>query len=927
MKRGLKLGTQLNISFALVLFVPMIIATVFSIVYYSQKIREEAVNTISSDLKIASIIYENAEADMGNIASAYAQKKIINFLIVYNLGEKIGQDWARSAVFDGIDMITVVDTAYTVLVRSHAPRRTGDTLPRKPYIDLAFSGTPVSGTEVLSLAELEHEGFTIDPDEPEQTDRVLAMTGTAPVYDRQRENIVGAIIIRRILNRRPEIVDSIIQNLAVNAALFEHTRLIASASSEAAGTFVPPPETMLNMALTTNTTAHTADISRGGSIAKYMPIDSFDGQPVGVLMVQTGVGNYVRTRNIAIITLLIIFFTGMLLAFSIKTIIERRIVTPVRRLQKGVERVGSGDYAHQLEVTTHDEIGELTGAFNAMARDLHEYDRQLKEYNQQLETRVQERTAELRIANEQLIKANTVLEDTLERLNPGVSRLIGNNRQQLGLVYATELVADVCNYTKLNMILGETMMGEFMKKFFREGHKLLAQYRGMFDKTVGDQIVAIFGTPKDEAPASMIHAFDAVACALKLVEAANAINRLMQAAIQDNYSAIAARHQSLSKEDREGIRIEDLRFQCRIGINTSNPTSDREIDRMRMVMMGAETCVDYTAQGGAIIYAFRLESSGRPGEIHIGENSRRLVEHVFRLEEMPAITLKGLGTQPRYQVLGCQPMFSNLYPRTRLYQTYCNRIPLRLTELIQDLRLGKIQIREVRKINDALAVDIPYLEHLAGVYNQCLSRALFTFALAEELALEPERRDAVLFASVWQNAMLLQRQALESMLPCPVREQIPGDMDAERIEAILAALDSGEKGDRDADLITLCNQYDQMVYDRSYLRSRSQDTVSAKEMISIVKIEDRFDTELVHALERLVIAPEVETEEGMPTVVQEWPDLPDDPDILATVLRQRLSDEDRLRLVARLNRTFRQEMPEPQEEHSGKEENDTVALV
>ena len=61
------------------------------------------------------------------------------------------------------------------------------------------------------------------------------------------------------------------------------------------------------------------------------------------------------------------------------------------------------------------------------------------------------------------------------------------------------------------------------------------------------------------------------------------INRLLQEAIQDNYTAISDRYQALSHEDREDIRIEDLRFCCRIGINTSNPVSDREIDRMRMV--------------------------------------------------------------------------------------------------------------------------------------------------------------------------------------------------------------------------------------------------------------------------------------------------------------------------------------------------------
>ena len=72
--KKLKLGAQLNISFALALFVPMIIATVFSIMYYSKKIENEVVNKISSDLKTANIIYRGSLMEMKNLAFAYAQK-------------------------------------------------------------------------------------------------------------------------------------------------------------------------------------------------------------------------------------------------------------------------------------------------------------------------------------------------------------------------------------------------------------------------------------------------------------------------------------------------------------------------------------------------------------------------------------------------------------------------------------------------------------------------------------------------------------------------------------------------------------------------------------------------------------------------------------------------------------------------------------
>lgn len=891
----------MNISFALVLFVPMVVATVFSIVYYSEKIREEALNTIHSELKIASILYQNAVTEMGNLAVDYAQQKIINFLIGYNLGEKIGLEWAQSAQLNHIDMITVVDTHRKVMVRSHAPQTIGDVLPEKKYIQTAISGNIVSGTEAMSIEELKSEGMITSQFEDRTT--LLCITGTAPVYDRQRENIVGAIVVRRILDNNPkEMVKNIVKNLTATIALFEHSRLIySSAELNKEMRFVAPPPDILNQILQGNKTIQTADMSETGNISQYMPITDFNGQPAGVLMAQLGVETYRQTRNTAILTLVGIFFTGFILATIVKTIIERRIVTPVKRLKNGVERVGAGDYRHHLSVESGDEIGELTESFNKMAGELETYDRQLKEYNQQLEVRVQERTAELQIANSQLLDANTALEETLESLNPGVSRLIKKNKQQLGLVFATEMVADVCNYTKMNMILGETMMGEFMKKFFREAHQLLAQYRGLFDKTVGDQIVVIFGTPKDNSQASPIHPFDAVVCALKIMDAAERINNQLQESIQDNYTAISARHRSLSEEDRESVKIEDLRFQCRIGINTSNPSSDREIDRMRMVMMGAETCIDYTAQGGAVIYAFRLESSGLPGVVHIGENTKRMVEHACEVEEMPALTLKGLGTQSRYRVTGYRSLFEDIYPKTRLYQTYAYNLPVRIKHLIQTLNVGKIQIREVRKIKESLEIDIPYLEHRAGIFNLSLVRSLLCYGVGSLLEMNEDRLDAMVFATLWHNARILQDFPSESFEPFPVEKQIPADIDPDLTSGILTSLENGKPDSQESEIIVMCSHFDHLVFDHTYLRTRGQDTVSAKEGLSLMKIEGRFDDSLLSVLGQLMIAFDTDLE-SLPTVPEMPPCFKHNPGSLATAIRQTLSDEERERLIEQLTR-------------------------
>jgi class 3 adenylate cyclase len=46
------------------------------------------------------------------------------------------------------------------------------------------------------------------------------------------------------------------------------------------------------------------------------------------------------------------------------------MLRPVRRLQAGTQKISSGDYEVSIPVTSRDEIGDLTAAFNEMSRNL-----------------------------------------------------------------------------------------------------------------------------------------------------------------------------------------------------------------------------------------------------------------------------------------------------------------------------------------------------------------------------------------------------------------------------------------------------------------------------------------------------------------------------------------------------------------------------
>jgi two-component system, NtrC family, sensor kinase len=93
----------------------------------------------------------------------------------------------------------------------------------------------------------------------------------------------------------------------------------------------------------------------------------------------------------AILRTIFLLIGGLVVSVLASLFLARRMVTPVRALQQGAERIGAGDLDGRIDVRTGDELEDLAARFNNMAA-------QLKESYAGLERKVDERTAELREA-------------------------------------------------------------------------------------------------------------------------------------------------------------------------------------------------------------------------------------------------------------------------------------------------------------------------------------------------------------------------------------------------------------------------------------------------------------------------------------------------------------------------------------------------
>ena len=104
----------------------------------------------------------------------------------------------------------------------------------------------------------------------------------------------------------------------------------------------------------------------------YSPVVAASGQVEAVWF-----SGHERTRKMEFLTdesalsLAIIFF-GLVLSLGVGFMLSRLVVRPVEYLHDGVMRLAAQDFRAEIPIHSHDELGELAKAFNAMAISLRE---------------------------------------------------------------------------------------------------------------------------------------------------------------------------------------------------------------------------------------------------------------------------------------------------------------------------------------------------------------------------------------------------------------------------------------------------------------------------------------------------------------------------------------------------------------------------
>jgi two-component system, NtrC family, sensor kinase len=92
-------------------------------------------------------------------------------------------------------------------------------------------------------------------------------------------------------------------------------------------------------------------------------------------------------------------------SFIIGLFFRKAVYRPVKELAEGTTRVASGDFGYKITPRSRDEIGRLATSFNKMTQRLKSADNEIKELIRTLEVKVEERTQELKMAQNQLLQS------------------------------------------------------------------------------------------------------------------------------------------------------------------------------------------------------------------------------------------------------------------------------------------------------------------------------------------------------------------------------------------------------------------------------------------------------------------------------------------------------------------------------------------
>ena len=300
-----------------------------------------------------------------------------------------------------------------------------------------------------------------------------------------------------------------------------------------------------------------------------------------------------KQRRVTLIAAFLTLLAAVLgLVFSL--LVSAGVTRPVRRLLEGAKAVEAGDLDGKVPITSKDEIGHLTTAFNQMVEQLRLKERIRKTFGKYVDPRI--------------------VEGLIDR---PVLAAEGERRVM------TVLFCDLRGFTSTSEGMTPQGLVKVMNRYFSTMSAPIRDHEGIIDKYIGDAIMAYWGPPfTDHASQTRL----ACLAALKMLELLPQLRTELPELL--------------------GVRTLPNAFDLRIGIATGD---------VLVGSIGSDVMMNYTVMGDTVNLASRLEGANKEygGRILVSEATIAGASDAVEAREIDRVAMLGQNRpQAVFEIMG-----------------------------------------------------------------------------------------------------------------------------------------------------------------------------------------------------------------------------------------------------------------------------------
>ena len=311
-------------------------------------------------------------------------------------------------------------------------------------------------------------------------------------------------------------------------------------------------------------------------------------------LVKTDAAKTVQKQRQAMVIAAVLTALAAALGLVFAALVSSGMTRPVRRLLEGARAVEAGHLDETLPVTSQDEIGHLTTAFNRMVEQLRHKERIRETFGKYVDPRV--------------------VEGLIDRPTLAVE---GQRRVM------TVLFCDVKGFTSASEGMTPQGLVKVMNRYFSVMSAPIRDHGGIIDKYIGDAIMAYWGPPFTE---------DADQARLASLAALEMLARV--ASLRSEFPEIL------------GVRSLPISFDIRIGIATGEAL---------VGSIGSELMMSYTVMGDTVNLASRLEGANKVygSRVLVSEATVAGAADAIEAREIDRVVLLG-QTEPQavFEIMG-----------------------------------------------------------------------------------------------------------------------------------------------------------------------------------------------------------------------------------------------------------------------------------